>query len=74
MNTDKVTDISPVRAFSKLTVFKCGGTNGRDGKLADLSPLTALPLTDLQCSHTQVFDLLPLRGMALIDLSRNQLR
>ncbi len=65
--SDKVWNISPVRALSGLKTFDCSGSkgNGREGKVADLSPLSGLQLTDLKCVGTLVFDLSPLKGMPL---------
>ncbi|MDA1055621.1 MAG: hypothetical protein O3C40_34940 [Planctomycetota bacterium] len=36
-----------------------------------VSGITALWLTELNCQHTQVFDLSPLKGMPLINLLAN---
>ena len=44
--TDNVTDISPVRALSKLTTVTCNGSNPGKGKLADLSPLKGNAVKD----------------------------
>src|SRR5581483_6611542 len=69
--TDNVTDISPVRALSKLPRLICSGTHvdrRGNGQLADLSPLRGMPLTQLNCSFTKVSDLSPLKDMALTDL------
>jgi len=65
--TDKVTDISPVRALAKLKSLDCSGS--KEGKLADLSPLHGMPLTRLSCNSTQVSDLSPLKGMPLDTLN-----
>ena len=67
-NSDNVTDISPVRAFSGLRTLKCGGTLKVGSKLADLSPLRGMKLIHLNCGVTCVFDLAPLRGMELTEL------
>jgi hypothetical protein len=70
--TDKVTDISPVRALTqlrRLTVDGSGQRRARNGKLADLSPLKGLKLTYLHCDGTQVSDLAPLKEMNLENLS-----
>jgi eukaryotic-like serine/threonine-protein kinase len=66
--TDKVTDISPVRALVRLRSLSCGGTRDQ-GKLEDLSPLKGLKLTTLACARTQVSDLSPLTGMKLKELN-----
>jgi Leucine-rich repeat (LRR) protein len=66
--TDDVTDISPVRALSGLRRLSCYGSAMRKGKLANLSPLKGMLLVELNCSHCQVTDLLPLMGMPLRNL------
>jgi hypothetical protein len=63
--TDRVTDISPVRALTGLESLDCGGTAPRQGRLADLTPLRGLRLHRLKCDHSQVADLEPLRDMPL---------
>ena len=67
--TNNVTDISPVRALVGLKKLTCGGVSGGQGKLSDLSPLAGMPLTDLECGHTQVADLSPLKGLKLTVLN-----
>lgn len=68
--TDNVTDISPVRALPRLRGLGCGGDRaGRKGKLADLSPLKDMQLTQLWCYNSRVADLSPLMGMRLTILS-----
>ena len=66
--TDDVTDISPVRALKGLKFLTCSGSNWGTGKLADLSPLNGMSLTQLQFEHTQVADLSPLTGMPLTSI------
>ncbi len=66
--TYEISDISPLRAFTKLRVLSCGGTQQRLSKLADLSPLQGMELDRLHCSYTQVTNLSPLRGMPLTSL------
>jgi hypothetical protein len=63
--TDNVTDISPVRALERLRSLTLGNDRNHRNKFSDLSPLKGMPLTTLDCSHTQVSDLSPLRGMLL---------
>ena len=67
--SDNVTDISPVRALPKLKILNCGGSNWGTGKLADLSPLKRMPLTQLHFRLTQVTDLSPLKGIPLTGIS-----
>src|SRR5258707_1367504 len=62
---DSVTDISPVRALPRLKSLRCIGSGKGLAKLADLSPLTGMPLTSLDCYFPHVSDLSPLRGMPL---------
>jgi len=62
---DHVTDISPVRALMSLESLNCRGSTGRNGRLADLSPLLGMRLVRLDCTYTQVSDLSPVRGMQL---------
>ena len=63
--TDNVSDISPVRVLLALKVLECGGSGSGKGKLADLSPLIGMQLTNLNFHFNQVSDLSPLRGMPL---------
>ncbi len=63
--TDNVTDLSPLRALTALQKLSCYGSKEGAGKLADLSPLQGLPLTELRCFDTAVADLSPLKGMPL---------
>ena len=65
--SDNVWNIAPIRVLSGLKTFDCSGSNlnGREGKVADLSPLSGLPLTELRCVGTLVYDLSPLKGMPL---------
>jgi serine/threonine protein kinase/Leucine-rich repeat (LRR) protein len=63
--TDHVTDISPVRALTRLEQFGCRGSTYGAGALVDLSPLHGMQLTALDCSRTQVTDLRPLKDMPL---------
>jgi serine/threonine protein kinase len=63
--TDRVTDISPVRALKGLESLDCGGSAPRKGRLSDLTPLRGLRLRWLGCAESQVSDLEPLRGMPL---------
>ncbi len=67
--TDRVTDLSPVRALPGLKTLDCSGSNVEKGKLFDLSPLKGLSLTTLYCNFTQVADLTPLAGMKLTKLT-----
>jgi Leucine-rich repeat (LRR) protein len=66
--TDNVTDISPVRALTKLRLLSCRGSAGGRGRLSDLSPLKGMKLTCLNCGCNSVADLSPLEGMPLEEL------
>jgi formylglycine-generating enzyme required for sulfatase activity/Leucine-rich repeat (LRR) protein len=68
LNVDKIEDISPVRAFAKLTGLWCEGSPGGKGRLSDLSPLQGMKLNSLTISENQVSDLSPIRGMPLVYL------
>jgi eukaryotic-like serine/threonine-protein kinase len=63
--TNLVSDLSPVRALTRLESLDCVGTAERQGMVADLSPLRGLPLKRLNCMDNQVSDLSPLRGLPL---------
>ncbi|MBA4017762.1 MAG: hypothetical protein C0483_11360 [Pirellula sp.] len=71
-NTDRVVDISPVRALTGLTRLGCSGINANVlGKLSDLSPLSDMKLTALTCAYNPVSDLSPLNWMPLTMLIMN---
>lgn len=70
--TEHVSDISPVAAFTKLTVFECCGdfsNYGKLGLLKDLSPLKGLPLRVFRCISAPISNLSPLRGMPLSEIN-----
>jgi serine/threonine protein kinase/Leucine-rich repeat (LRR) protein len=71
LNTDKIVNISPVRALAGLIDFDCRGTYPNKGKLSDIAPLHGMKFTRLDCSSTQVADLSPLIGMPLTFLQFN---
>ncbi len=66
--TDQVTDLAPVRVLPGLALLACHGSGIGKGRLADLSPLYGLKLTDFDCGWTQVADLSPLKGQRLTRL------
>ncbi len=72
--TDEANDISPVRMLEELRTLNCDGSGPGRGKLADLTPLRGLRLTQLYCRNTQVADLSPLRGMPLTNLGFRETR
>src|SRR5207253_2438619 len=49
--TDRITDISPVRALPRLTALDCRGGRVR-GTFADLTPLKGMQLNKLNCEVT----------------------
>jgi hypothetical protein len=63
--TDKVTDISPVRALIGLRTLACNGPHGKRSLLADLAPLHGMKLTSLSVRLAAVANLDPLQGMNL---------
>jgi hypothetical protein len=63
--TNAVSDLSPVRALTRLESLDCNGMAERRGSVADLSPLRGMPLKRLSFLDNQVSDLSPLRGMPL---------
>jgi hypothetical protein len=68
--TDGVTDISPLRAIALLPrphVSMNGSAPGK-GSLADLSPLSGLPIVYLEVRGNPVRDLTPLQGLPLEQL------
>ncbi len=67
--TDNVTDLSPVRALPGLQRLGCYGSDPGKGRLADLSPLKNMKLTELHAWSTRVADLTPLKGMPLTILN-----
>ncbi len=67
LQTEKVTDISPIRALEGLKVLKCIGSS--KSRLSDLSPLSDLPLSGLWFNGTAVSDASPLRGMNLTSIA-----
>ena len=66
--TDNVTDISPVRGLAGLKKLFCNASGDRKGRLADLSPLKGMLLTELDCGGGLITDLSPLVGMPLTEL------
>jgi serine/threonine protein kinase/Leucine-rich repeat (LRR) protein len=69
ISSEKITNISPIRALPQLAVFQCYGTFNARGRLSDLSPL--LGLDQLWAVHVQnnpVKDLGPLKGLRLKNL------
>ncbi len=69
--TDKVKNISPVRALTRLTRLKCNGSDEGKGQLVDLSPVSSMRLSVVDCERTNVADLSPLKGMDLYALHCN---
>ena len=66
--TNQVSDISPVRAFPRLTSLNCRADGSIVGMVSDLKPLKGMQLVRLTLSVNPVTDLTPLKGMPLTDL------
>jgi Leucine-rich repeat (LRR) protein len=64
INTNDVSDISPLRVLTRLRSLRCLD-RGDHSPLVDLSPLSGLPLTSLELGGEQLSDLSPLQGMPL---------
>jgi Leucine-rich repeat (LRR) protein len=67
-DTDRVEDLSPVRALTRLESLDCRGSADRTGMVSDLTPLRGLPLRKLIFSNNRVIDLSPLGAMPLREL------
>jgi hypothetical protein len=74
VNSDAVSDITPVRALAGLKELVLSGSTPQKGRVTDLSPLRGTGVTRLSLHETAVEDLSPLAGMRLeflgIDNSR----
>ncbi len=68
LSVDEVENIAPLRAMSHLKSATFLGSFPGAGKLADLSPLRGMPLTDLLIGSGWLIDLSQLRGMPLTNL------
>ncbi|WP_010587813.1 protein kinase domain-containing protein [Schlesneria paludicola] len=64
IQSEQLSDITPLEQLTGLTVFDCDGCVN----LADITPLSEAALTGLSCNRTSVSDLSPLKGMPLIRL------
>lgn len=63
---DRVTDIAPVQALTKLKhLVVRSGVEGEKGPLFDLDPIRTLPIEHLVCPMTNVSDLSALSGMSI---------
>lgn len=65
LESERIHDLSPVRALPNLRRLRCGSEFTRKGILRNLTPLRGLRLLEIDCHGTQVADLSPLRGMPL---------
>jgi len=68
IESEALSDISPLRTFRKLSELHLHGPFPGRGKVTDLRPLRGLPLDKLQLNSQPVSDLEPLRGMKLEEL------
>lgn len=64
-STDQVSDISPVRVLVGLKMLICSAA--AKGQLADLSPLSGLPLKRLLVARNQIKDLSPLKSITTLE-------
>lgn len=64
-SSEKVADLSPIRAISTLSSLRFYTSGKVRGKVSDLSPLEGMKLKTLACVSMQITDLSPLRGMPL---------
>jgi serine/threonine protein kinase len=69
VETDRITDISPLRALPGLLSMTCDGSGSRTARLPDFSPLRGMPLRQLNCSDSDVADLSPLTGLKLVNIT-----
>jgi hypothetical protein len=77
INTDKITDLSPLRALTALRVLRCQGSAPGLGRITDLSPLSGMRLRRLFCANNPgIRDLSPIRidRLDYLDVSRTGLQ
>ncbi|MFA7006635.1 MAG: protein kinase, partial [Verrucomicrobiia bacterium] len=67
-STASAGDLTPLKALSGLQSLVCPGSAEKQS-LSNLTALSGLPLTNLDCSFSRVVDLSPLRGMPLAALA-----
>ena len=69
-STDKVDDLSPLRALTGLKHLACGGSLDRSGILQDLSPLDGMSLIELHCTRNpRIQDLSAISHLPLLRLN-----
>jgi len=66
--TDRVSDISPVRALQHLKSLECIGSAEGKGRLSNFWPLRGLRLSSLSIEHNAILDLSPLESLPLKSL------
>jgi serine/threonine protein kinase len=71
--TDRLSDLSPLRALTGLKVLVCRGSSNigtrANGGLFDLSPLNGMHLVRIECSQNlSLSDIAPLAGMPLSEI------
>jgi hypothetical protein len=66
--SDHVTNFTPLRGLTGVSVLSCAGSAEGKGHLADLETIRSMRLIGLNCFYTNVADLAPLSGMKLIYL------
>jgi formylglycine-generating enzyme required for sulfatase activity/serine/threonine protein kinase len=70
VQSDDVIDLAPLRALKGLKSLTCYGWT-QDNRLADLSPLRGLRLTEFRLGWSRVTDLTPIHDMPLTTLECN---
>jgi serine/threonine protein kinase len=65
---DRISDLGPVQALTKLRKLTCAGSAAVRGQLVELAPLKGMSLGYLDCGNTRVIDLKPVLGMPLVSL------
>jgi hypothetical protein len=74
VNCDKVQDLTPIQALTKLRELQCSGSTAGSGILENLNPVAKMAsLEHLICLSNHITDLAPLRGLRLthLDISFN---
>ena len=69
VNTDRIVDVSPIRAFPQLPSLNLGSSSTLSGSLVDLSPLSGMKFRELILIGNRMSDLSPLKGMKLTFLN-----
>ena len=65
--TDSVTDVTPVRALTRMTQLHLSGSEGGKGRLMDLSPLKRMRLSQLLVINNPVEDISVIKELPLLE-------